>query len=68
MIAIQYCPCGHVDTSTDPELIKLDAERGYLDALIRPSSECDECQEERRRQYTMYTLYDIYPEEPFGHA
>jgi hypothetical protein len=65
MITIQYCPCGHVDTSSDPELIKRAAERvakGYLDALILSSDECEECWEERRRQNALYAACDMFQE------
>lgn len=50
-VTVQYCPCGHVDVSSDPNHIKKSKERsrnGYIDAIILYSSECPECEEYRR--------------------
>lgn len=47
LITVQYCPCGCVGYSSDPEHIRLDKirkEKGFIDALILPSSECSTCQ------------------------
>lgn len=55
MITVQYCPCGCVGYSSDPEHIKKDEERrakGYLDALILSTSECPTCTSEWERENT----------------
>lgn len=66
MIIVQYLPCGHDDYSDDPEHIKKDQERaakGYLDALILNSSECEICKEEDRAMRARYAAYGIYLED-----
>ncbi len=56
-VTVQYCPCGHVDTSTNPEHVKKSKERKNLDALILPTSECEECREYQERERARYYDY-----------
>jgi hypothetical protein len=47
---VQFFPCGHYYESDDENHIKEDEKRvkaGFLDALTRPSKECEDCRNER---------------------
>lgn len=61
-ITVQYIPCGHVDWSDDPELIKKSEERakqGFIDALTLPTKDCEECREYREQESRLHAFYGL---------
>ncbi len=49
-VYVQYCPCGCVIHTDDPEMIRKSREReakGYLDALTLSTDDCPQCMEQR---------------------
>ncbi len=65
-IMVQFCPCGHSYESDDPEHIEKDKIRfakGYIDALILSSDECEECKSLNENRYIDSLYLDYWDTE-----
>ena len=69
-VMVQFIPCGHYYESDDPEHVRKDAERaakGYIDALILPSEECDQCKSLNENYYVDPLYLDYWHQDDAFH-